>query len=168
MTKPEFKKLYDNYFDDVRRFIYYRSGNQDIATDITQECFMRLWEKQLLPDKNKEKALLFKIANDMFISSYRKLTKERDFKQKIEFDLIDASPEDELQYKELKGKYEIALSKLTEKQRTVFLLSRIDGLKYKEIAEHLNISVKAVEKRMKYALDYLKGALLNQPQLKID
>ena len=62
-------------------------------------------------------------------------------------------------YKELLKNYELALERLPEKQRTVFLLSRMDGMKYFEIAESLGLSVKAVEKRMKNALEYLRKAI---------
>ncbi|MEA1899112.1 MAG: sigma factor-like helix-turn-helix DNA-binding protein [Bacteroidota bacterium] len=48
---------------------------------------------------------------------------------------------------------------MPEKQRIVFLMSRQEGLKYIEIAERLNLSVKAVEKRMNLALTYLKKAI---------
>ncbi|UCH13169.1 MAG: RNA polymerase sigma-70 factor, partial [Bacteroidales bacterium] len=58
-----------------------------------------------------------------------------------------------------KANYVKALSELSEKQRTVFLMARMEGLKYREIAERLNISIKAVEKRMSITLAYLKKAL---------
>ena len=59
-------------------------------------------------------------------------------------------------YKELKEELENAIADLPEKQRVVFLLSRIDKKTYKEIAEMLGISKKAVEKRMYNALDTLR------------
>jgi RNA polymerase sigma-70 factor (ECF subfamily) len=61
--------------------------------------------------------------------------------------------------KQLKLKYETALSRLPEKQRTVFLMSRNEELKYAEIAERLDISVKTVEKRMSAVLAYLRKVL---------
>ena len=64
-----------------------------------------------------------------------------------------------MQYNELQANYAKALAALGEKQRTVFLMARMEGLKYHEIAERLNLSVKAVEKRMSIALGYLKKAL---------
>ena len=57
-----------------------------------------------------------------------------------------------LEEEQFKTKLQHAIDKLTEGQRTCFLLHRIDGKKYSEIAEILNISVKAVEKRMHLAL----------------
>ena len=156
LTSTEFKTLFDIYFDEVRNYIYYRSGDVDLATDIAQETFLRIWEKQLIIDDKKVKALLFKIARDLFISSYRKQKTVLQFKLNAKTEITDQSPEDQLQFKELKSNYEHALAKLPEKQRTVFMMSRMDQLKYQEIADALGLSVKAVEKRMKNALDYLK------------
>ena len=51
------------------------------------------------------------------------------------------------------------LAQMPEKQRIVFLMSRMDQQKNREIAEALNLSIKAVEKRMKQALDYVKKAI---------
>ena len=63
-------------------------------------------------------------------------------------------------FEQLKGDYDKALKKLPEKQRTVFLLSRVENLKYSEIADMLDISVKAVEKRMNLALNHLRTFLI--------
>ncbi|MCK5463199.1 MAG: RNA polymerase sigma-70 factor, partial [Bacteroidales bacterium] len=52
-----------------------------------------------------------------------------------------------------------ALSALTEKNRTVFLMNRIDRMTYQDIANSLEISVKAVEKRMNKALAFLRETL---------
>ena len=159
MTHTEFKNLFDIHFDTIRNYIYYRSGDPEIATDIAQETFMRVWEKQIKIEKKKVKSLLFKIAGDLFISNYRRQKVVLQFKLNLKPDIVDHSPEDQLQFEELKEKYETALANLPEKQRTVFLMSRMEQLKYREIAETLGISVKAVEKRMKHALDYLKQVI---------
>lgn len=159
MKREVFKQLFDNHFDAIRSYIYYRSGDADMATDIAQETFMKVWEKQFDLDSVKLKGLLYKIAGDLFVSKFRRMKVEENYCRSLKFEVRDQSPEDHLQYKELKKNYENALAILPEKQRTVFLMSRMEELKYYEIAERLNISEKAVEKRMHHALLFLKAAL---------
>ena len=70
--------------------------------------------------------------------------------------ISNESPEYILEEKQFHEKLEKALADLPENQRTTFLLNRIDGKKYAEIAEMENISVKAIEKRMHLALKALR------------
>ncbi len=162
MNQQVFQQLFDQYFERVRNYIFYRCGDPELATDITQDTFMRIWEKRLKPDKGKEKALLFKIAGDIFISDYRKKQTALRFAETTNNDQVISSVDHEIDNNELTAMYEKALSQMKENSRIVFLMSRNDGLKYREIAEHLDISIKAVEKRMSEALDYLKVQLKNE------
>lgn len=114
----------------------------------------------MLPDKGKEKGLLFKIAHDLFVSTYRKKQVAGRYEKTLKFSITEASQDDPVEYRELKKNYEKALGLMPEKQRVVFLMSRMEELKYHEIAERLQLSVKAVEKRMNLALSYLKSCLL--------
>ena len=162
MDKEHFKYLFDTYFDAIRNYLYFRSGNAELATDIAQECFMRVWEKRDSFKDPPVKALLYKIANDLFISKYRKdLVAQSYIANTRQYDETE-SPEEILEYKELNRRYEFALTQLSEKQRVVFLMSRNEGYKYAEIAERLNLSVKAVEKRMTHTLQFLKKVLKNE------
>ena len=156
MTKEAFKILYDQYFDDIRRYIYYRSGDQELATDIAQEAFITVWEKKFDYHPNKTKSLLYKIASDKFLSHYRKGKVEEKYLTEVKLRFSEGSHDNSLEYEELKTHYEKTLAKLPEKQREVFLMSRLEELSYKEIAERLTIGVKAVEKRMSLALAVLK------------
>ena len=160
MTKEFFKSLFDDHFDSLRNYLYYRSGDKDLATDIAQECFLKLWEKQPVGDSISVRRLLYKMGHDFFISHYRhsKIEKEFAFKQKYSIE-TSCSPEEELNYLELEKKYGEALSQMPENYRVVFLMRRTDELKNREIADRLGLSVKAVEKRMNKALRFLKEAL---------
>jgi RNA polymerase sigma-70 factor (ECF subfamily) len=159
LKKEDFKILFDTYFEDVRRYVLYRSGDEDIATDIAQDTFMRVWEKQMVIDPQRVKGLLFKIAGDLFISQYRRKQVANNFFNTFQPTNKSLTPEDEINFQELKNAYDAALKSMPEKQRTVFLMNRIDELKYKEIADQLGLSVKAIEKRMSQALEHLKTHL---------
>jgi RNA polymerase sigma-70 factor (ECF subfamily) len=159
LKKEEFRILFNTYFEDVRRYILYRSGNEEIATDIAQDTFMRIWEKQMDIDPKRVKGLLFKIAGDLFITQYRKQQVAFNFFNTFQPNNKSHTPEDELNFQELIKAYDAALKSMPEKQRTVFLMNRIDELKYKEIADQLGLSVKAIEKRMSLALEHLKTHL---------
>ena len=161
LSKAEFKQLFDNYFDTIRCFIFYRCGNGDVASDMAQDVFMKVWEKRGQLSNHNLKSLLYKMANDLVISNYRKDITRLDFEQSITVQNdIHLSPEEELAFEELASSYAKALEQMPETQRVVFLMSRNDELKYSEIADRLVISVKAVEKRMSAALQYLRNELL--------
>ena len=159
MTKEQFKTLFDLYFDDIRRYLYYRCGDTSISTDLAQDTFMRVWEKQmdLLPERDT--GLLYKIAGDLLVSHMRREKLRREAPGEIRFEQSGRSPEEELQFIELQKKYERVLMRLPENQRIVFLMSRTEELTYQEIATRLSISVKAVEKRMSGALSRLRKEL---------
>lgn len=159
MLQQEFKILFDKYFDSVRSYLYYRCGDAELASDVAQEVFLRIWEKQLMPDTNKEKALLYKIANDLFISHYRRKVVEMNYTQSLVIEESEATAHHELEYEELNKMYGDALRAMPEAHRVAFLMSRVEELKYSEIAERLEISVKAVEKRMTNALSFLREKL---------
>jgi RNA polymerase sigma-70 factor (family 1) len=162
LEKETFKFLFDKHFDDLRRYLFYRSGNEDLATDIAQDTFLRIWEKQTDIDPATAKGLLFKIATNLFISRYRKEKTAFKFFNTFEPNTKNLTPEDEINFKQLQDAYETALKTMPEKQRTVFLMNRIDEQTYKEIAQQLDLSVKAIEKRMSQALDHLKKNLKTQ------
>ena len=160
ISKAEFKELYDKYFDALRTFIFYRCRDTEMASDMAQDVFLKLWEKREQWSDHNLKSLLYKMANDAVISGYRKNKTRSDFVQNMTLQVSETvSPNDELQFKELEAVYAKTLEKMPEKQRTVFLMSRNDEMKYHEIAECLNISVKAVEKRMSAALKVLKNKI---------
>ena len=159
LTEKDFNGLFNTWFDPVRRYIFYRCGNSDLATDVAQETFLRVWEKQLEPQNGKAAGLLYKIASDFMISHYRREKIKMNYQGNLRIDETDTSPEENLVFKELMEQYNKLLAGMPDKQRTVFLLSRMDDLKYHEISVRLGISVKAVEKRMTLALKLIRKEL---------
>jgi RNA polymerase sigma-70 factor (ECF subfamily) len=78
------------------------------------------------------------------------------------------NPDQELMMKELQEHINSILAKLPERSREVFLLSRHDGLKNREIAEKLNISIKVVERHISKALNLFRSSLSAEMALYAD
>ncbi|RMA57053.1 RNA polymerase sigma factor [Ulvibacter antarcticus] len=156
-----FKKVYNNLNKEVWRFIYYKCGNQEQANDLVQEAFIKLWQNCSKTTPAKVKSYLYTITNNAFLNeiAHKKVVLKHVKGQTISVN--SESPQFVLEEKEFKIKVENAIANLTEGQRTAFLLNRIEGKKYAEIAEMLSISVKAVEKRMSQALASLRNEIDN-------
>lgn len=151
-----FSKIFREYSQTLFNFLYYKSGNQNLAQDLTQEAFMKLWQNCQSVLLASAKGYVFKTANNLMINEFKHQKVKLKFqgiKQKQE---TNETPSFLLEEKELKEQLENAIATLPEKQRVVFLMSRIDKKTYKEIAAILDISRQAVEKRMYNALDKLR------------
>ncbi len=155
MTAEEFKNLYNHYFESIRNYIFYRSGNKDLASDISQETFIKVWKKRSEINKENIKALLYKISRDEFVSWIRKEKLNKQYVQQLsKFETEDNNDDENKKIRKLK--FEKLLKKMSEKQRVVLLMSKREGLTNKEISNYLEISLKSVEKRMTQALKFLK------------
>jgi RNA polymerase sigma-70 factor (ECF subfamily) len=156
-----FSTIYNDISQSVWRFIYYKCGDQAQADDLVQEAFIKLWKNCEKVTRKKAKSFLFTVANNAFLNeiAHKKVVLKH---VKLAPSKVDhQSPEFVLEEKQYHKKLQDAIANLSEAQRTAFLMNRIDGMKYKEIAEHLNISVKAVEKRMSQALKQLRSEFKN-------
>ncbi|WNJ15935.1 RNA polymerase sigma-70 factor [Pontibacter sp. G13] len=147
-----FKSLFDRYYDSIRNFLYYKSGNRDLAEDLAQDAFMILWKKRANIDPNKVKSYLYTIANNLFLNEVKHQKVVFKFQQQPISTTSVETPQYIMEEEEFRSKLDHAISSLPEKNRVVFLMNRIEKLTYREIAERLEISVKAVEKRMHKAL----------------
>lgn len=168
MSKPNnvcdeniFSVIYNNVSEAVWRFIYFKCGDQAQADDLVQEAFIKLWQNCAKVPEEKAKSFLYTVANNKFLNevAHKKVVLAHAKLQTTKVD--NQSPEFMMEEKQYHQKLQTALANLTEAQRTAFLLNRIEGKKYAEIAEMLNISVKAVEKRMSKALASLRKDIEN-------
>ena len=159
MEKPEstceektFQKLFMQHLDSLRNFLFYKSGNSGFAEDTAQEAFIRLWKNCAKVPVEKAKSFLFTTANNLFLDDAKHQKVKLKYQQQVSKNPISESPEFLMEEQEFKEQLQKAIDALPEGQREVFLMNRIDKMKYREIAEALGISQKAVEKRMHKAL----------------
>lgn len=151
-----YKHLFDLHSKSLRNFIYYKCGDIQQAEDIVQDAFIKLWDNCSKIVFEKAKSFLYTVARNNFLNevAHKKIVLQHQANYKT--DRTNESPEFLLEEKQFMEKLQAVIADLPEKQREVFLLSRIDKKKYSEIAEMLDISVKAVEKRMSQALIILR------------
>lgn len=157
-----FHSVFLTYSQGLFRFLYYKVGDEEKAKDLVQDTFTRLWQNCKKVIYEKVKSYLYTIANNIFLDQVKHEKIVLKHKEQASVQQNNETPEYKLEEKEFKEKLEKALSNLSEKQRVVLLLNRIDKLTYKEIAEKLDISVKAVEKRMHNALASLNKEIFNE------
>lgn len=156
-----YNKLFQSLSPSIYNFIYFKCGNVAQAEDLVQEAFIKLWENCAKVPQTKAKSFLYTVCNNSFLNEVAHQKVVLNFNKKSTTNINEQSPQYILEEKEFEQKLQNALSNLTEAQRTAFLMNRIEGKKYREIAEILDISVKAVEKRMSQALESLRKEIKN-------
>ena len=155
-----FKMIFDNHSEVIRNFIYYKCGNMQQAEDITQDAFVKLWKNCKKVVFEKAKSFVMKVAQNAFyneVDHKKIILKYNEQSRPIHID--GQSPEFLIEEKEFMTKLQQSISELPVKQREVFLLSRKDKKTYREIAEMIGLTQKAVERRMHLALLELRGKL---------
>lgn len=161
LTKKEFEKLFNYYFVPLVAFSKKRVGDHDAAKEIVHKVFIKVWEKRSDIDLSKSvKSYLYTSVNNLSLNYIR------DNKRFVAEDKIpeitasqDWNYEDNFEETELQEKVNRALNLLPQKTKKVFILSRYHELKYKEIAEQLDISVKTVESHITKALKIMREQL---------
>ncbi|TWO34005.1 RNA polymerase sigma-70 factor [Seonamhaeicola sediminis] len=155
--KVTYEYLFNMHSKTLYNYIYYKCGDEQQAEDIVQDAFVKLWNNCSKVLFEKAKSFLYTVARNIFLNevAHKKIVLEH---QNTQTDKVsNETPQFILEEQEFMQKLKKAIANLPEKQREVFLLSRIDKKKYSEIAEITGVSVKAVEKRMSLALVTLRN-----------
>lgn len=150
-----YSELFKANSKTVFNSIYYKFGNEEKAYDVVQEAFIKLWENCQKVTPEKAAGYVYTIANNLYLNIIKAEKVRLKYKDNKPGQTHE-SPEFLMEEKEYKDKLDRVLNSLPENQRTTFLLNRIDGKKYAEIAEMEGVSVKAIEKRMHLALKTLR------------
>jgi len=139
------------------------SYDQFKAEDILQDVFMAVWEKrESLPFVRSIEQYLFRMTKNRFLDLLRKENSRQQLinsYQEIGEQRTGTSPYEEVLYAEYSRQAARAISQLSEKLRTVFLLSTQHDLSLGEIAEALNLPKETVKKRLYLAVSSIRSYL---------
>lgn len=154
--KKVYSEIYNEYIQKLTDFLYYKYGAEHDHFDMAQEAFVKLWQNCEKVTPEKAKGFLFTVANNNMLNELKHKKVVLKHQKVVTDDSNIEDPQFLLEKKQYLKKYENALAALSENQRTVFLLNRIDGKSHQEIADMLDITIRAVRKRLYSAVENLR------------
>ena len=166
--EPDFDNLFLKYHRELLNLSYNIVRDRDAAKDVVQEVFIKVWKnKDSIEFGSQVKHYLFRATSRTslnFLRSQKKTFKLEDHTDVLR--LIAPSGTEAPGYRELELRIHEAIDRLPAQCKTIFILSRHEGLKYQEIADTLDLSIKTVENQMGIALEKLREDL--KPYLTLD
>ncbi len=157
-----FEKLYFKYCKKLYNFVFSICKNREDTEGLVQLVFMKVWEKRTEIDTEQSfSGYIFRIAKNSLLNKIKKKLNER-----VYLDYLLSRPEDlsnsvekNINFLELNLEIDRLIKNIPEKRRKIFLLSRMEGLTYREIAAKLNISVNTVNTQISKSLEELRDRL---------
>lgn len=159
MPEDKFEALYKAHFRELHAYAYTIVNDWDNAEELVQGLFLKLWER------NDWAGIHTSVKSYLYRSVYHEsLNWLRRDKVRLRYQTLTAptmenntgDATEQLKAREVEKHLAMALNKLPEKCRAIFHLSRFEELKYQQIADQLNISIKTVETQMVKALKILR------------
>lgn len=156
MTRTEYNKSVDHYSDNIYRFILKSINDEEVAKDIVQETYTKLWIKHENVSFSKVKSYLFTTAYHTLVDYTRKEKRSTRIEESHHKQLFHDN-----QYSDLKEILNKAILELSEVQRSAIMLRDYEGYSYKEISETLSITEAQVKvnifRARKFLQNYLKS-----------
>lgn len=155
------KKVFETFYSPLCNFALQFLNDRDQAEEVVQGLFVKLWEKRSgITIEISLKSYLFSSVRNKCLNLIQHEKVKKMHEGPIREALFgDYAEEEYFIGLELASRIAFAVESMPEKRREIFRLSREEGLKYHEIAEKLNLSVKTVETQMGLALKYLREKL---------
>ena len=163
LDKATFELLFKSNFKGLTRFAQKYVKDFETAKEVVQEAFISLWEKRESIDLSKP--VKSYLTTSIYNKSLNYLRDNKKFNRDILsfenlYPLADHDRGgDKLVAAELDKKIKDAIQELPEKCREIFVLNRYQDLKYQQVADKLQISVKTVETQMSKALQHMREKL---------
>jgi RNA polymerase sigma factor (sigma-70 family) len=156
MTREEYNKAVETYADNIYRFVVKHLKNADVAKDVVQDTFAKVWEKKETIDAKKVRSYLFTTAHHTLIDVVRK-EKYKDGDEVID-QHYHQKPDSNVDLQEILHE---ALDTLPEIQKTLVLLRDYEGYSYEEIGEITNLQESQVKVYIFRARKKLKKYLVS-------
>lgn len=159
-----FNAIYDMYADKLFGFVFAHTKSREIANDLVQETFLKLWTmRESLSLDGSLQAMLFTISHNKMIDIFRAQINKVEFEDYIEFaenaDLSDNAIDKKIYYDDFLKALKICKNLLPDRQLEIFEMSRENGKSIEEIANQLKISEQTVKNQLSSATKTLRTEL---------
>ncbi len=158
MDRRDFEHLFHRYYLPLGMYSLRITDDTDRAQDVVQDVFVTLWAKVSEGDVDisNPASYLYRAVRNRSLTAVAEVAVISDFEDYMKDDDVcgedvDTSERDARLWREI--------GMLPDRMREIFLMSKRDGMKYREIAEELDISEKTVEHQISRALRRLRGSL---------
>ncbi len=157
-----FEGLFKSYFAELCLYATRFVADIENAEEIVQEIFFNIWSNRTKLNINISiKAYLYATVRNTCLNAIKHKKVENKYREyfsrQLQYD--ELNEEDWMKGDELHDRISNTIEKLPHERKKVFIMSRFENMKYREIAEQLNISVKTVENQMGKALKFLREEL---------
>lgn len=163
-----FGLLYAKYFSKLYGFSLKLTGSRTDAEEIVQDVFVKIWEMRAELDPERSfSSLLFTIGKHKIYNHARKRVYDESYREYLRCfsSPSERSTEQIVYFNEAKVFFEASLSKMPEKRREIFIMSRQEGLSNREIAQKLNTSISNVENHINKALRTLRRQMTDHDMM---
>lgn len=154
-----FQKLFERYSVPLFRFSFSYLKSKEVAEDVVQEVFMKVWNnRKSIKSNTSFQSYLFTIALNVVRKHFNKLSRNNELKHNILLDLSENKEEfdDRNGYQFLTDKLDEFIKLMPDKRREVFIKKKIEEKSLKEIAEECEITTKTVEYHITESMKFLK------------
>lgn len=163
-------KLFDAFFirlyPKVKGFALKLLQDEDDASDVAQEIFMKIWNQQeIWMTDNYNEGYIYTMTRNHVFNKMRRRVLERSYREQKKITATSnisyvTDFEEKIYSKELELLYKMRIEEMPSQRKTIFKLSRIEGKTNQEIADLLDLSIRTVERHIHLALTDLKGISL--------
>jgi RNA polymerase sigma-70 factor (ECF subfamily) len=162
-NRDAFKQIFECHYDRLVIYITTFTRNQMLSEDIVQQSFINLWNHRAKLDADKSpKNYLYAIAYNKYIDHIKKEKRQHLFLEDLwERSLRERINEDEDLIEKRILKMRQIIDTLPPKCKEIIQLNKIQGIKYKDIAKMMGVSVKTVEAQMRIAFKKIRTAFKN-------
>ena len=146
-----FTKLYDQYSKQLYRNIFRMVKDEDVAQELLQDLFMKIWEIRENIDPGKSfKSFLYKVAENLVYGHFRKVAKDARMLDRLILVSTElySSAEDLMIKRESHELLNLAIEQLSPQRKRIYKLCKFEGKSYKEVSQELGITTAAVNSQI--------------------